>query len=150
MGICVLPSKGLWTDPVSQQPPCSPRDQSPLPPEPQNPVAFWFLDPGWLSCRIFSPFFFVSVPSFLTFLLFTTVQRQLWQRDTDALCELPWQPGWCGRGVGMRPPTKTPGQRSVLGSGLRTVESAGVDSGKKHTRRHHLFSCSWPSCHIWS
>lgn len=33
---------------MSQQPPCSPRHQSPFQPGPQNPVALWFLDTGLL------------------------------------------------------------------------------------------------------
>ncbi len=116
---------------MSQQPSCSPRDQSPLQHGPQNPVAVWFLDPGRLFCHIFSTCVFLLISSFLTFLLWITVQRQLWQRDTDALRELPRQPGRCGRRVRVRPPTETPCQRSVLSSCLWTVESAGMDSGKK-------------------
>lgn len=66
IGVCVLTSTGLWSRPVSQQPPCSPRDQSPIPSSPQNPVAVWFLDPGWLSCCILSSFFFLLIPRLLT------------------------------------------------------------------------------------
>lgn len=131
MDVCVLPSTGLWTGPVSQQPPCSPGHQSPLPPGPQNSVAVWFLDPGLLFCPIFIPCVILLVSTTLTFLLCTTVQCQLWQRDTDALCKLPWQSGGCCRRVSVCPPTKTPCQRSVLSSGVRAVESAGMDSGKK-------------------
>lgn len=88
MGVCVLTSTGLRTGPVSQQPPYSPRDQSPIPSSPQNPMAVWFLDPGWLSASSFH-LFFLFFPSSLTFSLCSTVQCQLWQRDKDALCELP-------------------------------------------------------------
>ena len=73
MGVCVLPPTGLWTGPVSQQPPCSPRDQSPLPPGPQNSVAVWFLDPGLFLCHIFSSCVFLLVCSFLTF--FSSAQQ---------------------------------------------------------------------------
>lgn len=79
----------------------------------------------------------IAPPLFTVVSPCATVQRQLRQRDADALRQLPRQPGGCGGGVGVRPPTQATGQGSVLGGGVRTVEGAGMDGGK--TSRVHLF-----------
>lgn len=75
-----------------------------------------------------------------TFLIRSTVQRQLRQRHEDALRELPRQPRGRRRRVGLLPPAQAPRQGSVLGGGVWTVEGVGMDSGKRRVPSHTLMS----------
>lgn len=54
---------------MSQQPSCSPWDQSPPPPGPQDSVAVWLLDSGLIFSSVLIPYLYLFIPRLNPFLL---------------------------------------------------------------------------------